>query len=179
MEKHNNNDGKKNVKVLFVCTGNICRSPTADGLLREKIQEKQLQDIIQVDSAGLIGYHVGSAPDKRTQAVAKEHGSDLSRLRARLFEKIDFATFDLIIGMDQGHIEELRRISASEAEREKIKLFLDYSVNHKGKSVPDPYYGDKNDFVAVFDMIQATMPSLLETCIELFEFKNHSLRNMK
>jgi protein-tyrosine phosphatase len=143
------------MKVLFVCTGNICRSPTAAGVLAHFVRQAELSGSIQVDSAGTHDYHVGEAPDKRAQDHAKRRGYDLSALRARQVRKGDFEDFDLIVAMDRGHREILQRNCAPE-QRGKIRMLI------KGRDVPDPYYGGEEGFERVLDMVEAACLAMLD-----------------
>jgi len=139
-------------KVLFVCTGNICRSPTAEGVMRKMVADTGLD--VHVESAGTHDYHVGNAPDKRAQKHASSRGYDLSAQRARQFERQDFAAFDLIVAMDRGHLRALERMAAPE-ERRKLRLLV------PGRDVPDPYYGGAGGFEEVLDLVEAACRSLL------------------
>jgi len=140
------------MKVLFVCTGNICRSPTAEGVLKELARKENLQ--LHVESRGTHDYHVGEPPDERAQHHAKGRGYDLSALRARRVSSRDFADFDLILAMDRGHLKMLERICPP-AHRPKVRLFV------PGRDVPDPYYGGPEDFEQVLDLVEAACRGLL------------------
>jgi len=140
--------------VLLVCTGNICRSPTADGVLRRLIGEAGLEERVLVDSAGTHGYHVGEAPDARAQEHARRRGYDLSGLRARQVAEDDFERFDLILAMDRGHLAILRRLTPPE-HRDKLRLFMEFAEGWDAAEVPDPYYGGEAGFENVLDMIEA------------------------
>ncbi|XZG71244.1 low molecular weight protein-tyrosine-phosphatase [Chitinibacteraceae bacterium HSL-7] len=141
------------VSVLMVCTGNICRSPTADGVLRQMIKGAGLADAVSVDSAGTHDYHVGEAPDRRSQTHARSRGYDLSGLRARQVESADFARFDLILAMDKGHYAQLVRLSPPQY-RERVRMFCDYARQHGDTEVPDPYYGGADGFEHVLDLVE-------------------------
>ena len=147
-------------RILFVCTGNICRSPIADGIARAKAAERGVSAQFVFDSAGLEKYHVGEAPDTRALARAKARGYDLSELRARRITKDDFKNFDLILAMDRGHIADLDQMSPRE-HRNKVKLFLTYSEQYSNLDVPDPYYGAVKDFDHVLDMCEEGVDELL------------------
>ena len=140
------------MKVLFVCTGNICRSPTAEGVLRHLAHEAGID--IHVESRGTHDYHVGEAPDERAQHHAKGRGYDLSALRARRVSAQDFAQFDLILAMDRGHLKVLERMCPPE-QRSKLRLFV------PGRDVPDPYYGGPEGFEQVLDLVEAACRGLL------------------
>jgi protein-tyrosine phosphatase len=140
------------VNVLFVCTGNICRSPTAEGVLRTLAAREGID--VHIESAGIGRWHVGCAPDERAQHHAKGRGYDLSRQRARQVEPFDFERFDLILAMDRGHLQALQRM-APEKHRAKIRLFV------PERDVPDPYYGGPEGFEEVLDLVEAACRDLL------------------
>ena len=155
------------IKVLFVCTGNICRSPTAEGVLRHIIAAEGLVDVIEADSAGTHGYHVGEPPDPRTITAAAARGFDLSALRARKVVQSDFERFDLILAMDRGHLEHLNAMRPVGA-RAAVKLFLSYHPGEPGEAfadVPDPYYGGPAGFEQVLDLSEHTCRALLMTIV--------------
>jgi protein-tyrosine phosphatase len=151
---------KRATKVLFVCTGNICRSPTAEGVARAKASALGVDADYEFDSAGLEKYHVGEPPDRRARNRASLRGYDLSALRARRIAREDFREFDLILAMDRGHMKELERMCPPDALG-KLKLFLSYSDRSRDLDVPDPYYGNDEDFDLVLDMCEETVPNLL------------------
>lgn len=142
----------KNISVLMVCTGNICRSPTAEGVFRAKAL-KQGWTQCHIDSAGMESYHVGEAPDPRTQRHAWRRGYDLSDLRARQVRLQDFVQFDWILAMDSGHLASLKRMAPS-ISTAKINLLLGFSSVRGIKDVPDPYYGSSKDFETVLDFVE-------------------------
>jgi protein-tyrosine phosphatase len=148
-------------KVLFVCTGNICRSPTAEGVLRHRAEAQGLADRILVDSAGTHAYHVGEAPDQRSVKAAKKRGILIDGLRARKVAPGDFHEFDLILGLDFEHVQHLRRMAPKDAKAETA-LFLEYAGNLREKEVPDPYYGDEHHFEYALDLIEAGVEPLIE-----------------
>jgi protein-tyrosine phosphatase len=148
--------------VLFVCTGNICRSPTAEAVFRKLVAEAGKSDVILADSAGTHGYHVGEPPDSRARLSAAERGYDLSPLRARKVERTDFERFDLIVAMDRGHLELLSRMAAPPATR-KLKLMMSFARAFEETDVPDPYYGGPQDFERVLDMLEDAARGLLES----------------
>lgn len=152
-------------RVLFVCMGNICRSPTAEGVLRRLAAERVPDLALEVDSAGTHGYHVGEPPDPRAVAAASRRGIDLRRLRARKVEDTDFERFDLIVAMDRLNREVLRdRCPAS--HRERIRLFMEFAGQEQDEDVPDPYYGGPLGFEQVLDLAEEASEGLLEEILE-------------
>jgi protein-tyrosine phosphatase len=147
-------------RVLFVCTGNICRSPTAEGVFRAFVERAGLADRIEVDSAGTHGYHIGEPPDARAIAHAQRRGYDLSGLRARRVARTDFERFDLVLACDRGHHGLLRRL-ADKAQHGRIAMFLDYAPELGLEEIPDPYYGDPRDFERVLDIVERASQGLL------------------
>ena len=143
---------KQRRAILFVCTGNICRSPTAEAVLRHLAAQEGIE--LRIASAGIGDWHIGSAPDERAQHHAKSRGYDLSALRARQVTKQDFADFDLILAMDRGHLRKLERMAPG-AHRHKVKLFV------PEQDVPDPYYGGPEGFERVLDLVEAACRDLL------------------
>ena len=143
----------KKRSVLFVCTGNICRSPTAEGVLRHLAEREGIE--LHIASAGTGDWHVGSPPDERAQHHARGRGYDLSAQRARQVRKADFDEFDLILAMDRGHLRALERIAPPEA-RHKVRLLI------AGRDVPDPYYGGPQGFEHVLDLVEAACRDLLQ-----------------
>ena len=152
-----NNEAK--VSVLFVCMGNICRSPTAHGVFQALVNKNGLGEKIFVDSAGTHSYHIGSTPDPRSQHTARSRGVDLSRLRARQFQSKDFLDFDYLIAMDRSNFTQMAAIKPDEASA-RLDLMLDYSSRYDQKEVPDPYFGD-DGFELVFDMVDEASEGLL------------------
>jgi len=152
--------GKKLVSVLFVCLGNICRSPTAEGVFRTLVEKEGLQGEVSVDSAGTAGYHIGQPPDSRSQAAARKRGIDMSRQRARRISVSDFNRFDYIISMDDDNHHDLTAICPSGEER-RLSLFMDYVPNAGRRDVPDPYYGGGNGFEVVLDLVEDASEGLL------------------
>ena len=150
---------KSTVSVLFVCMGNICRSPTAHGVFQQLVDDQGLADIIRVDSAGTHSYHIGNPPDARSQAAAKDRGVDLSGLRARRFVAADFEDFDYLIGMDEDNVRHMQALSPEDANT-RAELMLDYSNQYTRPDVPDPYFGN-DGFDLVFDMIDDASKGLL------------------
>ena len=148
------------MKILFVCLGNICRSPTAEAVLRGVARRDAPELAMTVDSAGTANYHPGAPPDRRSQVAARSRGYDLSGLRARQVREEDFAMFDLILAMDRSNLQELME-AAPGAARGKIRLFLDYAPEQPLRDVPDPYYGGPRGFEEVLDLIEAAATGLL------------------
>jgi protein-tyrosine phosphatase len=149
------------VQVLFVCMGNICRSPTAEGVFKKLIQEEQLQKLFLVDSAGTHAYHIGDSPDLRSQRAAKERKVDLSKLRARKVIMGDFEDYDYLLAMD-GDNHAIMMESCPEELQHKIQLFLDYAPHLDTNEVPDPYYGGTYGFERVLDLIEEASVGFLE-----------------
>jgi protein-tyrosine phosphatase len=148
------------VKILFVCLGNICRSPTAEAVFRAVAAREAPELVIEVDSAGTAGYHVGEPPDARTRAAASRRGYDLSPLRARMVAPTDFEEFDLILAMDLQNLKVLHRRAPDHA-RERVRLFLEFAPEAVVTEVPDPYYGGPNGFEEVLDLVEAASRGLL------------------
>lgn len=149
------------IKVLFVCMGNICRSPTAEGVFKHYLKINGLEGKIEADSAGTHGYHVGESPDSRTQRAALERGYDLSQIRARRVAPQDLEYFDLILAMDHSNLDNLRRM-APPGKESSIKLLMDYSENFDDDEVPDPFYGLGYDFDLVIDMVEDASKGLIK-----------------
>jgi len=147
-------------KILFVCTGNICRSPTAEGVMRHLVQNANLEPMIEIDSAGTSSYHVGEAPDERSQAAAMNRGIDISKLRARTVKIEDFAYYDYILAVDKENYAILQK-SCPKAYANKLGLLMDYAPQLKQREVPDPYYGGTRGFDNVLDLINAAAQGLL------------------
>ena len=152
---------EEKIKILLVCMGNICRSPTAEGVLRTMIALEGLERRFELDSAGTHGYHEGEPPDLRTQEAAARRGYDLSRLRARQVRESDFIRFDLILAMDRNNLALLRRACPPEY-REKLGLYLDYAEGIDVGEVPDPYYGGAEGFEHVLDLAEAAARGLID-----------------
>ncbi len=144
---------RTNVSVLVVCTGNICRSPTAEGVLRHLAEKRGLAGRVRIASAGTHDYHVGEGPDPRSVKHASRRGYDLSTLRASQVSAEDFEAHDFILAMDRGHLRILRAL-APHGARARLALFLDASAQWKGQDVPDPYYGGIDGFERVLDMVE-------------------------
>ncbi len=147
-------------KVLFVCMGNICRSPTAEGVFRHMVYQRGLQQAFEIDSAGTHDYHLGHAPDARSQAHAKAKGYDISQLRSRLITAKDLQYFDRVLVMDERNYNRVTELSPP-SERSKIQLLTDYCVTMQADHVPDPYYGGDAGFAQVMSIIEDACRGLL------------------
>lgn len=150
-------------KILFICTGNICRSPTAEAIARHKAQQKNLADKFIFDSAGIEGFHSGEAPDARSIAVGKKRGVSFSQIAARKIKNSDFVNFDLLLAMDRSHYSRLLQIAPTQF-KEKIKLFLPFCEpsNFMGEEVIDPYYKDEDAFEKVFSAIDSALDNFFK-----------------
>lgn len=148
------------VRVLFVCMGNICRSPTAEGVFRHLIQNEGLAPQIQTDSAGTHAYHIGEPPDHRAQITAKKRGVDISDLRARKVTNSDFDMFHYVVAMDNDNLSHLRNLCPSQPHA-RVQLFLDFAQDLNETEVPDPYYGGQDGFEQVFDLVETASRGLL------------------
>lgn len=146
-------------RILFVCLGNICRSPLSEAILRTKAEALGLGRLVEVDSAGTGGWHYGDAPDPRSIAVAYRHGIDISGLRARKVRTVDFNDFDMIFAMDRSNLRDLVKIAPHDSVAD-IHLFMDF-VSGQKRDVPDPYYGDEGDFETVYQMLSQGCDRLL------------------
>ncbi len=150
------------VKVLFVCMGNICRSPTAQGVFEKLVSEHALAERIVIDSAGTHAYHIGEVPDARASAAAMRRGIDLSPQRARRVSPADFEQFDYVLAMDTSNYADLSDLCSPE-QSPKLQLFLEFASVPGIKEVPDPYYGGATGFERVLDLIEEASAGLLET----------------
>jgi protein-tyrosine phosphatase len=151
-------------RVLFICLGNICRSPMAEGVFRRVVEKEGLTDRFEIDSAGLGDWHVGQAPDTRAQAAAKLRGIDISRQCARQVALEDFARFDRLLVMDRSNYAELKRLAPADA-RAKIQYFLDFAPQAGTKDVPDPFFGGAEGFDHALDLIEAAANGLLASLV--------------
>jgi protein-tyrosine phosphatase len=148
-------------RILFVCMGNICRSPTAEGVTSKLLINNRLESFIKVDSAGTHGYHIGEPPDPRTREAAMKRGIDLSGLRARKVVPEDFERFDLLLAMDHDNLALLKR-GARPEHHAKLGLFMSYASRFDTDEVPDPYYGGERGFELVLDMAEDAARGLIE-----------------
>jgi protein-tyrosine phosphatase len=149
------------MKILFVCLGNICRSPTAEAVFKAVAAREAPDLAIEVDSAGTAGYHIGEPPDARTRQAAIRRGYDMSPLRARIVEPRDFEIFDLILAMDRENLSVLHHRDPPHA-RDRVRLFLEFAPEATVTEVPDPYYGGPNGFEEVLDLVEAATQGLLQ-----------------
>ncbi|MCK5728276.1 MAG: low molecular weight phosphotyrosine protein phosphatase [Methylococcales bacterium] len=156
----------KKIKVLFVCMGNICRSPTAEGVLTKLIEKQGLSEQFEIDSAGTHAYHIGEQPDYRSQLAAKAQGVDLSSQRARKVVYGDFEDYDYLLAMDGDNYETLMS-SCPLLYQDKLHYFLDYAADLKVREVPDPYYGGEYGFENVFTLIESASEGFLLTLKKL------------
>ncbi len=153
---------KQDISLLFICLGNICRSPAAEGVMKHMIEQSDLPFDIAVDSAGIGGWHAGELPDRRMRSRAQLRGYTLDS-RARQFQKADFDRFDYLIVMDEENYREISSRANSTEMKEKVLRMRDFFRQYKGqKTVPDPYYGDENDFDFALDLIEDGCKGLLE-----------------
>jgi len=152
-------------KLLFVCLGNICRSPSAENIMNHLIDQANLSDRIVCDSAGTSSYHIGSSPDRRMTQAANQRGIKMTG-KARQFKRDDFEQFDLILAMDQENYENILYLDPSGKYRHKVKLMCDFCHQHTLKEVPDPYYGGPEGFNQVIDLLLDSCGGLLEFIIQ-------------
>lgn len=148
-------------KICFVCLGNICRSPTAEGVFQHLVNERGLQSYFFIDSAGTSAYHIGEPANSKSQWVANQQGVKLHS-KARRFEKADLDEFDLILAMDHENLRNIKRLNGNPENSDKIKLLREFDPDPEDKAVPDPYYGGMNGFQRVFDVIKRSSETLLD-----------------
>lgn len=149
------------VRVLFVCSGNICRSPTAHGVFEALVRQAGLSDHIRIDSCGIGDWHEGEPPDHRTRKHAKQRGYDLSSLRARQVRSSELSDTEYILAMDRGHLESIRRLCPPTLHA-RVRLFLDFAPDQPLREVPDPYYGGAEGFEHVLDLVESASRGLLQ-----------------
>lgn len=152
------------MRILFVCMGNICRSPTAEGVFRRLLAERELETVIEVDSAGTHDYHIGEPPDPRSVEAARRRGIDLSALRARMVDEGDIERFDLIVAMDEQNLSELQR-RFDRTLHQRLSLMMSYAPDARNRSVPDPYYGGARGFEEVLDLLEQAAEGLLSEAL--------------
>ncbi len=153
------------MRILFVCMGNICRSPTAEGVFRRVLSERAPEIVVEIDSAGTHDYHVGNPPDRRAIEAASRRGVDLTTLRARQVATEDFERFDLILAMDDENLAELRR-RASPRHHDRIRLLMEFASDASVRHVPDPYYGGAHGFERVLDLLEEAAEGLLDEVLK-------------
>ena len=153
---------EQNISILFVCMGNICRSPTAEGVFRKHVSEAGLDAEIHTDSAGTHAYHSGEPADRRAHAAAMRRGFSLEGIRARKVTDEDFEIFDYILAMDEDNLMVLQE-RAPDQQRSKVRLFLEFAESRHENEVPDPYYGGSAGFERVLDLVEEASQGLLET----------------
>lgn len=153
---------KNKLRLLFICLGNICRSPAAEGIMKSMVKAEGLDSLIEIDSAGIGSWHIGQLPDLRMRKQGELAGYRFDS-RARQFQKGDFARFDIIVVMDADNYRAISSMASSSKEREKIVYMADYLRHHQGQtSIPDPYYGDTADFKFVIELLEDACSTLLE-----------------
>ncbi len=148
------------MRILMVCLGNICRSPLAEGILQNKIQQRQLD--WEVESAGTGNWHIGEPPDPRSVQIARQYGIDITAQRARQFNSKDFSQYDLILAMDTSNHNNILHMAGSEEERQKVRMIMNYVNPERSQSVPDPYWND-DGFEQVFRMLDEACERLIAT----------------
>jgi Protein-tyrosine-phosphatase len=152
----------KKIRVLFVCLGNICRSPAAEGIMTRVVEKNDLQDVIEVDSAGTSGWHEGELPDERMRAHGEKRDYDFST-RSRKFRKSDFDNFDYIIVMDENNYATVKSTASNQEQMDKIHLMTEYSIQYDYHDhIPDPYYGGSSGFELVLDLLEDACEGLLQ-----------------
>ena len=155
---------KSKISVLFVCMGNICRSPTAEGVFRKLVIDADLDADIAVDSAGTHAYHINEPPDRRARAAAERRGFPMDNIRARRVSSEDYERFDYILAMDEDNLSMLKN-DAPEHHQEKVMLFLEFAEASRETEVPDPYYGGDAGFERVLDLVEEASWDLLQTLV--------------
>ena len=154
------------MKVLFVCLGNICRSPAAEAIFTHLIEKQGLEDVISCDSAGTIGYHAGEGAYPKMKKIAARRGYNLTSISRPVRPEKDFDTFDLVIGMDDHNIADLRKMVSGKQVKAKICKMTDYCTHYKYTYVPDPYYGDTKDYELVIDLLEDACEGLIESLVK-------------
>jgi protein-tyrosine phosphatase len=149
------------LRLLFVCLGNICRSPTAEVIVRERLDGLGLDPVVELDSAGTGSWHIGKAPDARTRSAGAQRGYNMDGLRARQVVPEDFQHFDYVLAMDQANLADLAMMRPRDA-RAELRLFLDFHPQHQQRDVPDPYYGGEQGFADVLDLVEEGAEGLIQ-----------------
>jgi len=153
------------IKVLFVCLGNICRSPLAEAIFKDKVSRKNLGRSFEIDSCGTSNYHIGDIPDSRTFAIARKHGIELDHIVRQLTLE-DLEEYDYILAMDRNNFQNILRLSDNAVHKEKIFMMREFDSIDKGKEVPDPYYGNEREFQEVFDMLERCSDNFLDWVVK-------------
>ena len=148
-------------KVLFVCLGNICRSPLAEAIFKHKVKQKNLEHLFEMDSCGTGNYHIGDIPDARTFAIASKYGIKVEHIVRQLCVD-DLETYDYILAMDKNNFQNILRLSDSTTHKQKVLMMREFDSMGKGKEVPDPYYGSEREFQEVFDILDRSIDGFLE-----------------
>ncbi len=161
-----NAPSSKTTRVLMVCLGNLCRSPTAEAMLRKKVHEAGLDDRIEVDSAGTADYHVGSPPDRRAIAHGERRGLAMAQLRGRQVSRDDFDRFDVILAMDDDNLAGLQRIRPADS-RAQVALLMSYAPQAGSREVPDPYYGGAEGFETVLDLVESAADGFIASVVSI------------
>lgn len=152
----------KKYSILMVCTGNICRSPTAEIVLQDTLNQNGWENLVHVDSAGTYSGHCGDAPDTRSQIHATRRGYDMSHLKARGVTTYDIDEFDLILGMEETHVKSLKQLAKDDEQKQKIQKYLNFSEKFKGHNMSDPYYGGDQGFENVLDQIEDATKGIIQ-----------------
>lgn len=159
------------IRVLFVCLGNICRSPLAEGVFRDLLRERDLEHRFSVDSAGTGSWHVGEKPDRRMRTLATDKGLSIGDLRARQFVAADLDEFDHVLAMDKNNLHDILFLDRDESRSHKVRLFREFDPEPGDFQVPDPYYGGDEGFENVYRIVRRTAESLLDRLVEEHELK--------
>ena len=163
------------MRILFVCLGNICRSPMAEGLFRRELERRGIDHLVEVDSAGTGDWHVGEPPDPRARRAISKRGVDISHLRGRQVSVQDLEAFDLILAMDAENLSDLLAL-ADERQMQRIRLFLDFAPEAGVREVPDPYFGEEDGFETVLDLLEAAAKGLADHVEEELRRKGRLVR---
>ncbi|RMF54292.1 MAG: low molecular weight phosphotyrosine protein phosphatase [Bacteroidetes bacterium] len=162
------------IRVLFVCLGNICRSPLAEGVFRHLVKERGLAEHFEIDSAGTGSWHVGEPPDRRMRETARRHGVSLDGQRARQFEEEDLQRFDHIFAMDRNNLHDILYYDRQDRFGNKVRLFREFDPDPGDYQVPDPYYGGPQGFENVYRIVERTARTLLDRLAETYRLEGHA-----